>query len=101
MTTQITTKRANQILVIGLISSLLRCGSSASACTGTDSRQSMKLIIKYPAFLILGGTSSAGNSINDQSWVAGYSRLTGNQTRHAVSVAKRFAARPPHTRRTQ
>jgi probable HAF family extracellular repeat protein len=32
----------------------------------------------------LGGTSSGGNSINDQSWVAGYSRLTGDQTRHAT-----------------
>jgi probable HAF family extracellular repeat protein len=32
----------------------------------------------------LGGTSSGGNSINDQSWVAGYSRLTGDQARHAT-----------------
>ncbi|MGB9475117.1 MAG: hypothetical protein WCE87_08615, partial [Candidatus Udaeobacter sp.] len=32
----------------------------------------------------LGGTSSAGNSINNRSWVAGYSRLTGDQSRHAA-----------------
>jgi probable HAF family extracellular repeat protein len=32
----------------------------------------------------LGGTNSAGNSINNQSWVAGYSRLAGDQTRHAA-----------------
>jgi probable HAF family extracellular repeat protein len=32
----------------------------------------------------LGGTSSAGNSINDRSWVAGYSRLAGDQARHAA-----------------
>ena len=32
----------------------------------------------------LGGTSSGGNSINNQTWVAGYSRLTGNQSRHAA-----------------
>jgi probable HAF family extracellular repeat protein len=32
----------------------------------------------------LGGTSSAGNSINDSSWIAGYSKLTGDQTRHAA-----------------
>src|SRR3989442_3130297 len=32
----------------------------------------------------LGGTSNAGNSINNQSWVAGYSRLAGNQSRHAA-----------------
>ena len=31
----------------------------------------------------LGGTSSGGNSINDQSWVAGYSRLPDNLSRHA------------------
>jgi probable HAF family extracellular repeat protein len=32
----------------------------------------------------LGGTSSAGNSINDRSGIAGYSRLTGDQARHAA-----------------
>ncbi len=32
----------------------------------------------------LGGTSSGGNSINDLSWVAGYSRLPDNQSRHAT-----------------
>ena len=32
----------------------------------------------------LGGTSSGGNSINNRSWVAGYSRLTGDQSRHAA-----------------
>ena len=32
----------------------------------------------------LGGTSSGGNSINNRSWVAGYSRLTGDQSRHAT-----------------
>jgi probable HAF family extracellular repeat protein len=32
----------------------------------------------------LGGTSRGGNSINNQTWVAGYSRLTGDQTRHAA-----------------
>ena len=31
----------------------------------------------------LGGTSSGGNSINDLSWVAGYSRMA-NRNRHAV-----------------
>jgi len=31
----------------------------------------------------LGGTSSGGNSINDQSWTAGYSRLP-NRNRHAT-----------------
>jgi probable HAF family extracellular repeat protein len=31
----------------------------------------------------LGGTISRGNSINNSGWVAGYSNLSGNQTRHA------------------
>jgi probable HAF family extracellular repeat protein len=31
----------------------------------------------------LGGTVSRGNSINDQTWVAGYSNLPDNQSRHA------------------
>ena len=31
----------------------------------------------------LGGTISRGNSINNRSWVAGYSNLCGNQSRHA------------------
>jgi probable HAF family extracellular repeat protein len=32
----------------------------------------------------LGGTASGGNSINNQTWMAGYSRLVGDQTRHAT-----------------
>jgi probable HAF family extracellular repeat protein len=32
----------------------------------------------------LGGTSSGGNSINDRTWVAGYSRPTGDAFRHAT-----------------
>src|SRR5206468_6513694 len=31
----------------------------------------------------LGGTSNGGNSINDQSWVAGYARMP-NRNRHAT-----------------
>jgi probable HAF family extracellular repeat protein len=32
----------------------------------------------------LGGTNSKGNSVNDRGWVAGYSNLPGNQSRHAA-----------------
>lgn len=32
----------------------------------------------------LGGTNSGGNSINDQTWVAGYSTLSGDLSRHAA-----------------
>jgi probable HAF family extracellular repeat protein len=32
----------------------------------------------------LGGTNSRANSINNRSWLAGYSNLAGNQSRHAT-----------------
>lgn len=32
----------------------------------------------------LGGTNNRGNSINNRDWVAGYSTLAGNQSRHAA-----------------
>src|SRR5262249_11173468 len=32
----------------------------------------------------LGGTNSRGDSINDRGWIAGFSRLAGNQNRHAT-----------------
>ena len=32
----------------------------------------------------LGGTSSGGNSINNRTWIAGYSKLTGDAARHAA-----------------
>jgi probable HAF family extracellular repeat protein len=32
----------------------------------------------------LGGTDSAGNSVNNRGWIAGYSNKAGDQTRHAT-----------------
>jgi probable HAF family extracellular repeat protein len=32
----------------------------------------------------LGGTNSRGNSINNRGWIAGFSRLSGDQNRHAT-----------------
>src|SRR4029450_8281531 len=32
----------------------------------------------------LGGTTSAGNSINDRGWISGASNLSGDQTTHAT-----------------
>jgi probable HAF family extracellular repeat protein len=32
----------------------------------------------------LGGTNSRGNSVNNRGWIAGFSRLTGDQNRHAT-----------------
>ena len=83
MTKQITTKRANQVLFIGLIAV---CCGTALAPAGAQQQLSAKRETHYQVSSLptLGGTSSAGNSINDQSWVAGFSRLTGNQVRHAT-----------------
>jgi probable HAF family extracellular repeat protein len=83
MTTQITGKRVYQILLIGLITAC--CGAILAAARAQE-QISAKHQTRYQVSSLptLGGTSSAGNSINDRSWVAGYSRLTGDQTRHAA-----------------
>jgi probable HAF family extracellular repeat protein len=82
MTTQLTTKRASKILFIGLIT--VCCAASLAPVHGqrpeaTKARPQYQ-VSNLPDF---GGTSSGGNSINDQSWVAGYSRLP-DRNRHAT-----------------
>jgi probable HAF family extracellular repeat protein len=78
MTTQLTTKRASQILFIILIAV---CCGAASAQTPAKAKPKQYQVSNLDT---LGGTSSGGNSINDESWVAGYSRLPDNQSRHAT-----------------
>src|SRR4030095_7177525 len=59
----------------------------AGCCCGAAMAQTQaKAKVQYQVSNLasLGGTNSAGNSINDQTWVAGYSRLLDNQSRHAV-----------------
>jgi len=83
MTTQITTKRVNQTLLIILTAV---CFGVALARAHAQGQQAEKAKTQYSVSNLpgLGGTSSGGNSINNQSWVAGYSRLTGDQSRHAT-----------------
>ena len=83
MTTQFTTTRANQTLCIILIAV---CCSAILTRVNGQKPEAMKVKSQYQVSSLptLGGTSNAGNSINNQSWVAGYSRLTGNQSRHAA-----------------
>ena len=83
MTTQLTTKRRSRINLIVPIS--ICCGAAlmfAQAQEQAPARHGTQYRVSN--LDTLGGTSSGGNSINDRSWVAGYSRLTGNQTRHAT-----------------
>src|SRR5215831_16971221 len=84
MTTQLKTKRTKQILVTILIS--VHCGVALTPVYAQEQRPAKQQPSQYQVSSLptLGGTSNAGNSINDQSWVAGYSRLTGNQVRHAA-----------------
>jgi len=83
MRTQITSKRFNQILFICLIA--VYCGSVPAPARAQEQIQpKQETRYQVSSLPTLGGTSSAGNSINDQSWVAGYSRLAGNQARHAA-----------------
>src|SRR5437867_4887907 len=82
MTPQFTTKRVSQILFIGLITvccAAILAPVQAQRPEATKARQQYQ-VSNLPS---LGGTSSGGNSINDQSWAAGYSRLP-DTNRHAT-----------------
>ena len=82
MTTQLTTKRASQIPLIVLIS--ICCSATLAPALAQEQRAAKHTrqyqVSNLPDF---GGTSSGGNSINDQSWAAGYSRLP-DRNRHAT-----------------
>jgi probable HAF family extracellular repeat protein len=83
MTTQLTIKRVSQTLLIVLTA--VCCGvTPVSLFAQRPGQTKAKLQYQVSDLPALGGTSSGGNSINDQTWVAGYSRLAGDQTRHAA-----------------
>jgi probable HAF family extracellular repeat protein len=78
MKTQFTTKVLFIVLAAGCCGAVL---SPALAQRAVEVRaRTQYSVSNLPG---LGGTSSGGNSINDQSWVAGYSRLPDNLSRHA------------------
>lgn len=78
MTTHFTTK------VLFIVLAAVCCGtvlSPALAQTAVPARaRTQYQVSDLPG---LGGTSNGGNSINDQTWVAGYARLP-NRNRHAA-----------------
>ncbi len=83
MTTQFITKKASQILSVALIA--ICCGANLTFAQA-QRPEAAKAGPRYQVSSLpgLGGTSSGGNSINNQTWVAGYSRLTDNLSRHAA-----------------
>src|SRR6267154_4733207 len=82
MTAQHITKTTSQTLFI--ILSDICCGAML-APVYAQKPEAMKVRSQYLVSTLpdFGGTSSGGNSINDQSWVAGYSRML-DRNRHAT-----------------
>jgi len=82
MTTQFTTKKASQTPFVILIAV---CFGATLAPVHAQRPEAMKATGQYQVSTLpdFGGTSSGGNSINDQSWAAGYSRFP-NRDRHAT-----------------
>jgi len=82
MKKQLTTKRSSRIPLFVLIS--ICCSATLAPALAQEQRAAKHTrqyqVSNLPDF---GGTSSGGNSINDQSWAAGYSRLP-DRNRHAT-----------------
>ena len=83
MTTQFTTKRASKNLFIGLITV---CCAAILAPVQAQRPEATKARPQYQVSNLpgLGGTNSGGNSVNNQTWVAGYSRPVEDDRRHAA-----------------
>ena len=60
--------------------SILLIGVACGLFAGSQPQQQYT-ITDLPS---LGGTNSRANSINNRGWLAGYSNLSGNQSRHAA-----------------
>jgi len=60
---------------------LLAAGVTPQARADQDHRQTVYDVTNLAS---LGGTASGGSSINNRGWIAGFSNLSGDQTRHAT-----------------
>ena len=76
-----TTQKQISYMLLTLLIAACCCGA---ALAQTQAKAKPKVQYQVSNLDTLGGTSSGGNSINDQSWVAGYSRLPDNLSRHAT-----------------
>src|SRR5213595_1883623 len=83
MTTQQRWARAGLVRRILLIILFAAGCQTALAQTQAQAQSKPKTQYQVSNLPSLGGTSSGGNSINDQSWVAGYSRML-DRNRHAT-----------------
>ena len=86
------------IILVALGGAALVFAQNATAQTQAKAKPKTQYHVSTLASL--GGTSSGGNSINDQSWVAGYSRLP-DRNRHATLWRNGALTRPLHPRRTK
>src|ERR1041385_457088 len=77
---QFITKLVGQTLVVVVIGCFGALTLAQAQRPEAAKAKTQYQVSNLPSF---GGTSSGGNSINDQSWVAGYSRLP-NRNRHAT-----------------
>src|SRR5438094_8394484 len=83
MTTQQRWARARLVRRILLIILFAAGCQTALAQTQAQAQSKPKTQYQVSNLPSLGGTSSGGNSINDQNWVAGYSRML-DRNRHAT-----------------
>jgi probable HAF family extracellular repeat protein len=74
-----TTQKQISYMLLTLLMAACCCGAAMA-----QTQAKAKVQYQVSNLASLGGTNSAGNSINDQTWVAGYSRLMGDLSRHAA-----------------
>src|SRR5436190_22016873 len=79
-----TTQKQISYMLLTLLIAGCCCGAAfAQAPAQTQAKAKPKLQYNVSDLASLGGTSSGGNRIKDQSWVSGYSRMA-DRNRHAT-----------------
>src|SRR6266550_9059136 len=76
-----TTRKQISYMLLTLLIAACCCGATLALAQAPAKAKKTQYNVSNLA--LLGGTSSGGNSINDQSWVAGYSRMA-DRNRHAT-----------------
>jgi probable HAF family extracellular repeat protein len=71
-----------KILSVGVLGAALLAGTISAP--GLAAQRAAQVTYRVADLKSLGGTSSAGSSINDRGWITGYSSLAGNNSIHAA-----------------